>query len=151
MEVGSTWCSLGLRHLVSYQVITISPRLGLGKSCTPLLDLWAIRPSQGTSHSLLKDLTLDLGGNVEDEIKHLIILLIYEDALRVDMYGPWGPWRTLEMTCCGCKITWRTKKPKHNLYWSKYPPNEWPSTSKIKSKRLMDHKRLKVNGQRWKE
>ena len=43
------WCILGLRHQVSYQVITISPRLGLGKWCTPLLDLWAMRPSRGTN------------------------------------------------------------------------------------------------------
>ena len=45
----------------------------------------------GISYPLLKDLALDLGGNKENEIKHFIILLTYEDPLQVDMYGPWGP------------------------------------------------------------
>ena len=45
----------------------------------------------GISYPWLRDLALDLGGNEENEIKHLIILLIYDDALRVDMYGPWRP------------------------------------------------------------
>jgi len=40
-----------------------------------------MRPSPGTSYPWLRDLALDLGGNEEKEIKHLIILLIYEDAL----------------------------------------------------------------------
>ena len=43
-----------------------------------------------TSYLWLRDLGLDFGGNEENKIKYLIILLIYEDALRVDMYGPWG-------------------------------------------------------------
>ena len=35
----------------------------------------------GISYPWLKDLAHNLGGNEENEIKHLIILLIYEDAL----------------------------------------------------------------------
>ena len=49
-----------------------------------------MRPSQGTSYTWLEDLALDLAGNEENEITHLIIFLIYDDALRVDMNGPWG-------------------------------------------------------------
>ena len=44
----------------------------------------------GISYPWWRDLALDLGGNEENEIKHLIILLIYEDLLRVGMNGPWG-------------------------------------------------------------
>jgi len=44
------------------------------------LDLWTMRPSLGTSYPWLRDLALDLGGNKEIKMKHLIVLFIYEDV-----------------------------------------------------------------------
>ena len=37
------------------------------KICTPLLDLWDMRPSQETSHPLLKYLAHDTDGNKENK------------------------------------------------------------------------------------
>ena len=140
------WYSLQLRHLVNYQVITISPRPSQGKWCNPLLDLWATRPSPRTSYHWLIDLALDLSGNEEIKIKHLIILLIYESVLWMGMNESWGPWRTLETTCCGHKkhlkdhetlvlvhvtIKWRTNWHKTNTKKTFEPQN-----IKIKGQRL---------------
>ena len=82
-------CSLWLRHLVSYQDITISPRPGLGMWDTPTLDLRALWSSPRIRYPWLRHLSTRSWCHTDCEIEALIILSIYDDVLWVGMKDPY--------------------------------------------------------------